>query len=121
MGEINTSIQGMNKLLLEALTTHMSALMDQKLENFRTEREERPQTSDPLGGLKLKILEFKCTIDPEEYLEWEKKIELVFNCRDYTQEYKMKLAPTEFKGYALSWWDNFVTTRRRAADFLVQP
>ena len=64
---------------------------------------DRPQTNDSLGGLKLKITEFKGTADPEEYLEWENKIELVFNCRDYTQEYKMKLAPTQFKEYALSW------------------
>ena len=55
-----------------------------------------------MGGLKLKILEFTGTADPEEYLEWEKKIEIVFNCRDYTQKYKLKLAPTKFKECALS-------------------
>lgn len=32
----------------------------------------------------------------------------------------MKLAPTEFKEYALSWWDNLVTARRRAGDFPVE-
>lgn len=157
MEEESNQNNGMNKLLLEALTAQMSALMDQKLENYRAEvahserekarrssnqsasesyyshpnrsngtrrrrrdQEERPQTKDPLGGLKLKIPEFKGTVDPEEYLEWEKKNELVFNCRDYTQEYKLKLAPTEFKEYALSWWDNLVTARRRAGDFPVE-
>lgn len=138
MGEESSQNNGMDQLLLDALTarmtTVMTTLMDQRLENFRTEvshserersrrspnqsasesyyshtnisngtrrrrrnQEARPQTNDPLGGLKLKIPEFKGTADPEEYLEWEKKIELVFNCRDYTQEYKMKLAPTESK------------------------
>ncbi|XP_056855766.1 uncharacterized protein LOC130505190 [Raphanus sativus] len=157
MGEENNRNNGMDQLLLDALTARMTTLMDQRLENFRAEvvhsdrerprrtsdrsatesyyshsnrsigtrrrrrdQEERPKTSDPLGGLKLKIPEFKGTADPEEYLEWEKKIELVFNCRDYTAEYKMKLAPTEFKEYALSWWDNLVTARRRAGDFPVE-
>ncbi|XP_048605688.1 uncharacterized protein LOC125583145 [Brassica napus] len=128
MGEENNQNKGIDKLLLAALTAQMSALMDQKLEDYRAEvarrrrrdQEERPQTNDPLGGLKLKIPEFKGTADPEEYLEWEKKIELVFNCRDYTQEYKMNLTPTEFKEYALSWWDNLVTARRRTGDFPVE-
>ncbi|XP_024007271.1 uncharacterized protein LOC112083475 [Eutrema salsugineum] len=82
-----------------------------------SDREERkPRSSDPMGSLKLTIPEFRGTADPEEYLEWEKKIELVFNCRDYTTEHKIKLAPTEFKDYALSWWDNLVTTRRRIGE-----
>ncbi|XP_024009493.1 uncharacterized protein LOC112084576 [Eutrema salsugineum] len=82
-----------------------------------SDREERkPRSSDPMGSLKLTIPEFRGTADPEEYLEWEKKIELMFNCRDYTTEHKLKLAPTEFKDYALSWWDNLVTTRRRIGE-----
>lgn len=157
MEEEDNQNNGMDQLLLDALTTRMSTLMDQRIENFRAEvvhsdrerprgiasqpaiesyyshsnrssgsrrrrqdRGDRPQTNDSLGGLKLKIPEFKGTADPEEYLECEKKIQLVFNCRDYTQEYKMKLAPTEFKEYALSWWDNLVTARRRAGDFHVE-
>ena len=44
----------------------------------------------------------------------------MFNCGDYTQECKIKLVPTEFKEYALSWWDNLVTARRRAGDFPVE-
>ncbi|XP_024009449.1 uncharacterized protein LOC112084532 [Eutrema salsugineum] len=82
-----------------------------------SDREERKQRSSvPMGSLKLTIPEFRGTADPEEYLEWEKKIELVFNCRDYTTEHKIKLAPTEFKDYALSWWDNLVTTKRRIGE-----
>ncbi|KAF8091281.1 hypothetical protein N665_0449s0002 [Sinapis alba] len=106
----------MDKLLLVALMTHITNCSRRR----RYEGEERPQTSDPLGWLKLKIPEFKGTADPEEYLEGKKKIELVFSCRDYTQEYKMKLAPTEFKEYALSCRDNFVSTRKMAGDLPVE-
>ncbi|XP_024013060.1 uncharacterized protein LOC112087267 [Eutrema salsugineum] len=42
-----------------------------------SDREERkPRTIDHMGSLKLTIPEFRGTADPEEYLEWEKKIEL---------------------------------------------
>lgn len=81
------------------------------------DEERRPRPTDTISSLKLKIPEFKGTSNPEEYLEWEKKLEIVFECKEYTQEQKLKLAPTEFKDYALSWWDNLVTSRRRVGDF----
>uniref|UniRef100_A0A2N9GCD0 CCHC-type domain-containing protein n=1 Tax=Fagus sylvatica TaxID=28930 RepID=A0A2N9GCD0_FAGSY len=45
-----------------------------------------------LGSIKMKIPSFQCRTDPEVYLEWEKKIELVFDCHNYFEEKKMKLA-----------------------------
>jgi hypothetical protein len=33
-----------------------------------------------LGSIKVKIPTFQCRNDPEAYLEWEKKIELIFAC-----------------------------------------
>jgi len=33
---------------------------------------------DDLGSVKLKILAFQGKIDLEAYLEWEKKVELIF-------------------------------------------
>ena len=40
-------------------------------------------------------------------------MELVFDCQSYSEAKKVKLAVTEFKDYALHWWDQIVTTRRR--------
>uniref|UniRef100_A0A2N9GKK8 Reverse transcriptase n=1 Tax=Fagus sylvatica TaxID=28930 RepID=A0A2N9GKK8_FAGSY len=51
--------------------------------------------------------------DPEVYLEWEKKIDLVFDCHHYSEEKKVKLAVIEFTDYAIIWWDQLVTNRRR--------
>ncbi|KAG7583645.1 Integrase catalytic core [Arabidopsis suecica] len=86
----------------------------------RHHREERALPRDDLASLKIRIPSFQGTSDPEEYLEWEKKIELVFGCQDYTEERKVKLAPTGFQNYALSWWDQLVTTRRRAGDYPIE-
>ncbi|KAG2675607.1 hypothetical protein I3760_12G013000 [Carya illinoinensis] len=66
-----------------------------------------------LGSIKMKIPSFQGRTDPEVYLEWEKRIELVFDCHNYFEEKKMKLAVIEFTDYAIIWWDQLVTTRRR--------
>ncbi|KAH9705032.1 hypothetical protein KPL70_011714 [Citrus sinensis] len=47
------------------------------------------------------------------YLEWEKKVELVFDCHNYSEEKKVKLAAVEFTNYAIIWWDQLVLSRRR--------
>uniref|UniRef100_A0A2N9ENF8 Retrotransposon gag domain-containing protein n=2 Tax=Fagus sylvatica TaxID=28930 RepID=A0A2N9ENF8_FAGSY len=51
--------------------------------------------------------------DPEAYLEWEKKVELIFECHNYSEEKKVKLAVIEFTDYAIIWWDQLVMNRRR--------
>ena len=66
-----------------------------------------------LGSIKLKIPSFQGRSDPEVYLEWEKKIELIFDCHNYSEEKKVKLAVIEFTDYAIIWWDQLVTNRRR--------
>ncbi|XP_040967125.1 uncharacterized protein [Gossypium hirsutum] len=50
--------------------------------------------------------------DPEAYLEWEKKIELVFECHNYSEKKKVKLAVIEFSDYAMIWWNQLTTNRR---------
>uniref|UniRef100_A0A2N9J0J0 RNA-directed DNA polymerase n=1 Tax=Fagus sylvatica TaxID=28930 RepID=A0A2N9J0J0_FAGSY len=64
-----------------------------------------------LGSIKMKIPSFQGRTDPEVYLEWEKKIDLVFDCHNYSEEKKVKLAVIEFTDYAIIWWDQLVTNR----------
>ncbi|KAF8077406.1 hypothetical protein N665_1039s0001 [Sinapis alba] len=81
-----------------------------------TNRAPRDTPDDSLGNLKLKIPSFSGSNDPDAFLEWEKKIELVFDCQNYSESKKVRLAATEFNGYALHWWDQIVTTRRRTGE-----
>ena len=55
------------------------------------------------GSIKMKILLFQGKNDPEAYLEWEKKIELVFDCHNYFELKKVKLAIIEFFDYVIIW------------------
>lgn len=86
----------------------------------RTVRNNQTAIRDPFAGVKIEIPFFHGTSNPEEYLEWEKRVEIIFDCREFTQETKIRIAPTAFKDYALSWWDQLVTTRRRAGDIPVE-
>ena len=52
----------------------------------------------------------------EEYLTWELKIEKLWRLHDYTEDRKIKLASSEFDGYALRWWDNVVQKREEDGD-----
>ena len=66
-----------------------------------------------LGSIKVKIPTFQGKTNPEAYLEWEKRIELVFDCHEYSELKKVKLAAIEFINYAIVWWDQLVVSMRR--------
>lgn len=54
-----------------------------------------------LGSIKLKVPQFQGKNNPEAYLEWEKKVELLFDCYEYSKRRKLKLALVEFVDYAI--------------------
>ncbi|KAK1608161.1 hypothetical protein QYE76_031834 [Lolium multiflorum] len=72
------------------------------------------QQDDGLGKPKFSIPKFEGGADVEEYLTWELKIEKLWRLHDYTEDRKVKLASSEFDGYALRWWDG--VTRARQED-----
>ncbi|KAH9686118.1 Endonuclease [Citrus sinensis] len=87
---------------------------DQATVDMRGRDNRRARRIDrDLGSIKLKIPSFQGKHDPEAYLEWEKKVELVFDCHNYSEEKKVKLAAVEFTDYAIIWWDQLVLSRRR--------
>ena len=66
-----------------------------------------------LGNIKMKIPTFQGRNDPVAYLEWEKKLKLIFDCHHYSEEKNVKLTVIEFTDYAMIWWDQLVSNRRR--------
>ena len=87
---------------------------DQTTVDMRGRDDRRARRIDhDLGSIKLKIPSFQGKNDLKVYLEWEKKVELVFDCHNYFEEKKVKLAAVEFTDYAIIWWDQLVLSRRR--------
>ncbi|XP_031398476.1 uncharacterized protein LOC116209052 [Punica granatum] len=66
-----------------------------------------------IGSIKMTIPPFQGRNDPDAFIEWEGKVELVFDCHNYSEEKKVKLAAVEFTDYAIVWWDKLVKERRR--------
>ena len=79
----------------------------------REARMGRPRRDNDLGNIKIKIPSFQGKNDPEVYLEWETKMEMVFDCHNYSEIKKVKLAAIEFTDYAIVWWDQLLINRRR--------
>ena len=53
----------------------------------------------------MKIPSFQGRNNPEAYLEWEKRVEMVFDYHHYSEENKVKLIEVGFTEYAIILWD----------------
>ncbi|KAH6781002.1 hypothetical protein C2S52_012239 [Perilla frutescens var. hirtella] len=76
----------------------------------------QPRYADPdglLNNIKISIPVFEGLHDPDLYLDWEKKVNKIFKCYDFTEMKKVQLASMEFTGYAASWWENIQNHHRR--------
>ncbi|XP_071902701.1 uncharacterized protein [Coffea arabica] len=91
---------------------------DSEHEAYEQRRPKRnPRANgDAIKGIKMQIPPFQGKSDPDTYLEWESRVELVFGCNDYTDAQKLRLAVVEFTDYAIVWWEQVVTSRRRCGD-----
>ena len=90
---------------------HDSVVGDRRYEGRL--RETRNCEGNNLGNIKMKNPSFQGKNDPETYLEWERKVELVFDCHNYSENKKVKLAAIGFSDYATMWWDQLVFNMRR--------
>ena len=74
------------------------------------------QVDDNLINIKIAIPSFQGRTDPDAYLAWESKVEHVFECYNYSEQKKVRLAAIEFIDYALIWWDQLLISRRRTGE-----
>jgi len=99
--------------LSQAESDQGSNISDRRRGRRHHGQREQERYDDDLKSIKLTIPPFHGLSDLKAYLEWEKKIELEFKCHNYSEAKKVKLAAIEFSDYAMIWWDQFVTSRRR--------
>ena len=68
----------------------------------------------------MKIPSFQGKNNLESYVEWEKKMELVFDCHNDSELKKVKLAAIELSDYAIIWWDQLLLNRRRNRELPIE-
>ncbi|XP_010550291.1 PREDICTED: uncharacterized protein LOC104821189 [Tarenaya hassleriana] len=66
------------------------------------------------GDLKLKPPLFVGRIDPEAYLDWERRMDNIFECYSYSDRRQVQYAAAQLAESTLAWWDRELTERRRA-------
>ena len=80
--------------------------------NIHPEQNRYGNAEGLLSNIKTTIPEFEGKHDPDAYLDWERKVDKIFECYDFPEPKKVQLASLEFKGYAATWWE-FQQNRRR--------
>ena len=50
----------------------------------------------------------------------KRKVELVFDCHNYSKNKKLKVAIIEFLNYAIVWWDQLVLNEIRNRELAVE-
>jgi hypothetical protein len=72
-----------------------------------------PLDDGGLGRIKLSIPPFSGDRGPEDYLEWEMRMDQIFTTHYYTEEKRLQLAAVEFTGYVLIWWNQILHMHTR--------
>ncbi|XP_027100922.2 uncharacterized protein [Coffea arabica] len=88
--------------------------------HLRAVQNNNKRSDDQIKGIKLKIPSIRGKSDPKAYLEWERKIEMIFECNSYTNKQKVKLAAVEFIDYASVWWNQLHLSCRRNCERAVE-
>ncbi|CAL1402444.1 unnamed protein product [Linum trigynum] len=100
--------------LPRAVKRERRPLRNEGFEGFEEDEDEFGQEEEEdFRNLKISIPPFRGTINPDHWLDWERKVELIFDCHRYSEKKKVMLAALEFSEYALIWWDQLNTKRRR--------
>ncbi|KAE8705938.1 hypothetical protein F3Y22_tig00110415pilonHSYRG00197 [Hibiscus syriacus] len=87
------------------------------VELFVPEREQpRFQAPKLFSKPKFTIPSFKGDNDPDRYIEWEGKVDLMFAYHDCPQAKQVHLITTQFEGYARTWW---MQTRKKIHNFQI--
>ncbi|XP_010541207.1 PREDICTED: MARVEL domain-containing protein 3-like [Tarenaya hassleriana] len=81
--------------------------------NLVEEEEPRP-TRGQGADLKLKPPLFIGRIDPEAYLDWERRMDNIFDCYSYSDRRQVQYAAAQLAEGALAWWDRELAERQRA-------
>ncbi|XP_042448962.1 uncharacterized protein LOC122033873 [Zingiber officinale] len=102
-----------NELVSNATWRRARAIRPERPRHVQRQHREREVVDRNMGTIKLSIPPFQGKNDPDVYIEWERKVELVFDCHNYSEEKKVKLAPVAFTDYAIIWWDQLTLSRRR--------
>lgn len=66
------------------------------------------------NDIKVDIPEYDGKLDPDEFVEWLRTVERVFDYKQTTEENKVKIVALKLRKYASTWWSNTCLKRERS-------
>ncbi|KAJ9551630.1 hypothetical protein OSB04_015675 [Centaurea solstitialis] len=66
------------------------------------------------NDIKFDISEYDGKLDPDEFVEWLRTVERVFDYKQTTEDNKVKIVALKLRKYASTWWSNTCLKRERA-------
>jgi hypothetical protein len=66
---------------------------------------------DSFAKIKFSIPPFMGSYDAEAYLDWEMMVEQKFNSHLVPEQHRVRQATSEFRDFAIIWWNELVNTR----------
>ncbi|XP_042446416.1 uncharacterized protein LOC122031363 [Zingiber officinale] len=88
-----------NEVVSNATWRRARAIRPERQRHVQRQHREREVVDRNMGTIKLPIPQFQ--------------VELVFDCHNYSEEKKVKLAAVAFTDYVIIWWDQLTLSRRR--------
>ncbi|KAG7536927.1 Zinc finger CCHC-type [Arabidopsis suecica] len=88
---------------------------------LRMNQARRVEPRETYKDLKLTPPTFAGKSDPEVYMDWERRLEHIFECYSYGERRKVAVAAAQLTDNALAWWDRNVAERRRQRFGPVEP
>ncbi|PWA34626.1 hypothetical protein CTI12_AA617250 [Artemisia annua] len=65
------------------------------------------------NDIKVDIPEYDGKLDPDEFVEWIRTVERVFDYKETTDDNKVKIVALKLRKYASTWWSNVCLKRER--------
>ncbi|GJU63817.1 zinc finger, CCHC-type containing protein [Tanacetum coccineum] len=72
------------------------------------------------NDIKVDIPEYDGKLDPDEFVEWLRTVERVFDYKQMTEDNKVKIVALKLRKYASTWWSNTCLKRERAGKEKIQ-
>nr|GEU83270.1 transposon Ty3-I Gag-Pol polyprotein [Tanacetum cinerariifolium] len=72
------------------------------------------------NDIKVDIPEYGGKLDPDEFVDWLRTVERVFDYKQTTEDNKVKIVALKLRKYASTWWSNTSLKRERAGKEKIQ-
>ncbi|KAD4889457.1 hypothetical protein E3N88_21530 [Mikania micrantha] len=72
------------------------------------------------NDIKVDIPEYDGKLDPDEFVEWLRTVERVFDYKQTTEDNKVKIVALKLRKYASTWWSNTCLKRERSGKEKIQ-